>query len=788
MNLVLRLIQLMLRHRLVAGVLILASVAASAYAARTIEIRFQYSDLYNYEGNPRLPLLTRYTEEFGDPGSFVVLFIESKDVFANDVLAYVDSVTRQLESLDGFKQVRSLTNTRAVRAAGDDVESGLLVRQLPLTPEEHQRARDVALSSSLLVRRVVAPDGTATAVLAEMRIPATSASIPQQQATVEAMERVMRATPTPPGVRVQVTGAPLVEVETTRALVEDQAQLTPAVLLVLVVALALTFRSIHGIVLPLAAVSVSLAWTAGVFSFLHHPIDMVGSTIPTVLLVYGVVDPIFLYTRFTDKLAMSRTREQAVHEAMRELLLPCFLTSITTAIGFAAFITATLPMIKYFGIIVAIGVLFAFLTTITVLPLLLVSVRPSQVPDHKPWISTATDALMHWIWHIARSKPELMVGIAISALVLGGGAASQMRIVTEYVGTLPHGRVQDGVRMLEQKLSGVVRASIYLEGETDSMKKPEVLQAIEAVDRIAEKLPTVTSSLSLADLVGDTNRAFFSGDAKEQRVPDSESLISQYLSFVDPGDLSDFVNSDYSHSHIRILLQDRGSESLWQVRDVLQREIDARFPALGIQATITGYGLVSYYDADGVVVEVLWGFLVAFCAIILVQLTLFRSLRAALLGIVPNLVPVCACFLVMRALGFHLRVDNSLVLCVSVGGLFNTTIHITARILQQVRSGASDPDAIVERALAAVGPPSLYTAVILSLGFSAMGLSHFPGLQVLGLLCLVTLLTGFIADAMITTTLFKLFFNWSTARASATASGPGLGSDPLAARREEPSP
>ncbi|HKO94804.1 MAG TPA: MMPL family transporter, partial [Polyangiaceae bacterium] len=311
---------------------------------------------------------------------------------------------------------------------------------------------------------------------------------------------------------------------------------------------------------------------------------------------------------------------------------------------------------------------------------------------------------------------------------------------------------------------------------------------IEAVDRIAEKLPTVTSSISLADLVGDTNRAFFAGDSREQRVPESEALISQYLSLVDPGDLSDFVNSDYSRSHIRILLQDRGSESLWRVRDVLQRELDARFPTLGIQATITGYGIASYYDADRVVEEVLWGFLIAFCAIILVQLTLFRSLRAALLGIVPNLVPVCACFLVMRALGLQLRVDNSLVLCVSVGGLFNTTIHISARILQQVRRGASDPDGIIERALAAVGPPSLYTAVILSLGFSAMGFSHFPGLRVLGLLCLVTLLAGFVADAMITTTFFRLFFNWSTAQSALTAKGPGVGSDPLAAAREEPIP
>jgi predicted RND superfamily exporter protein len=159
---------------------------------------------------------------------------------------------------------------------------------------------------------------------------------------------------------------------------------------------------------------------------------------------------------------------------------------------------------------------------------------------------------------------------------------------------------------------------------------------------------------------------------------------------------------------------------------------------------------------------VLWGFVVAFGVILVVQLVMFRSLRIALISVVPNLVPVCVCFLVIRALGLNLRVDNSLVLCVSVGGLFNTTIHIVARIMQQIRAGAREPDQIVGRALAAVGPPSLYTAAILSLGFSAMSLSRFPGLQTLGLLCLVTLVSGFIADATMTTTFFSMFFNWSS--------------------------
>src|SRR5262245_59695902 len=116
MSLALRLLSLLLRHRLVSTLLILLTLGVSLNAARRIEVRFQDKDFYEYEGNPRLPLLRQYTQDFGDPGGFVVLLLEAPDVFASDVLRYIDSVTRQLESSEQFRQVRSLTNARTIRA------------------------------------------------------------------------------------------------------------------------------------------------------------------------------------------------------------------------------------------------------------------------------------------------------------------------------------------------------------------------------------------------------------------------------------------------------------------------------------------------------------------------------------------------------------------------------------------------------------------------------------------------------------------------------------------------
>jgi predicted RND superfamily exporter protein len=782
----LKVVQFLVRHRWATVAVILASMGIAAYGARTIQVRFQYRDFYDYQGNPRVPLLDRSNAEFGDPAGYVVLLIEAPDVFQPDVLRYVSDLTRQLEPAPEFSEVTSLANARSIRSEGEDVETGPVMRAVPRTPQEIEHLRRAALGSSLLVRRLVSLDSTATAILAKMRASPSSRTVEQQSVAVTAAKGVLADNPPPEKVHIRVSGAPVVEVETTRSLVRSQATLTPVVLLVMVVALIATFRSMQGVLLPLAAVGVSVVWTAGLYSLFHRPLDIIGSVFPTILLVYGVVDPIFVYTRYLRKLELGRTRNEAIFEALSELLLPCFLTSLTTALGFAAFVSATLPTIRNFGLIVAVGVSLAFVTTVGVLPVLLAIVPPPRRTRGATRVSVRVDAGFARLWRLIGSRRGLVLAGALAVLGAGAVAGGSIDIVNVYVGVLPKGPVRDSVRALEQKLSGVVRFVVYLEGPEGSMKRPEVLRAIDTIDKLAEKQPIVNSSVSLADLVSDANQAFEGGDPKEHRVPDSASLVAQYLALVDPSDRSELVSDDYSRSHIRVLVSDEGSLAVRHLREGLQGEIDRQFGPLGVTATITG-SVVGYDETDRIVVEVLWGFVAAFAIAVLLEWAMFRSVRIALISVVPNLVPVAACFLCMRLFGLHLRVDNSLVMCVSVGGLFNTTIHIIARILQEIRGGATDPDAIVERSLRAVGPASLYTAVILSAGFAVMGLSPFPGLQALGLLSMVTLMTGFVSDACVTSTMMRSTFDWKGAIAAAGRRPParssGAGVEPIAQAR-----
>jgi predicted RND superfamily exporter protein len=312
----------------------------------------------------------------------------------------------------------------------------------------------------------------------------------------------------------------------------------------------------------------------------------------------------------------------------------------------------------------------------------------------------------------------------------------------------------------------LIRLGVHLEGAPDSLKDPRVLQAIAQIDHDMEKEPLTTLSLSLADVIAEFNQAFQGGDRNARTIPQSASLITQYLTLVDRNDRATLASDDYARGRIAILLEDHGSAPTERLAARLQSSIDrSGLAALGVKTSLTGIAIVGYRELDRIVVELLYSFGCAFALIVLLQALFFRSLRIALISIVPNLLPMVACFCVTRLLHIDLRLDTCLVLCVSIGGLFNTTIHYSARVVQSVAGGARNPDEILLQAMRAVGPPSLYTAAILSIGFAVFAVSSFYGFRVFGLLSMITLVSGFFSDMIVTTVMMRMIFDWRRALA-----------------------
>ena len=756
-----RLVRWIVRRRYLVLAVVVVACAFAAYSARRIQIRFAFRDFFDYHGNPDVTTIDRYHKYFEDPAGFVAIVVESADVFDAKTLGYVTTLTHALEPSPLFSHVRSLINAKATRWADDSVDVGLLLPAIPGTRAEADRARAIAKQSVLIHRVLVSDDSHATLIAAQLAVAPTSCSLEDLRRVVAEVHTVVDAHPPPAGIHVRITGAPVLEVAASDALLFDQKVFTPIAIVLIVLALFFAFRCVHGIVLPVIAISVAALWTAGIFPMFGRPVDMVASTIPATLLVYGAVDPIFVLRRYLDKLAAGLGKEDAIVASYRELTLPCFLSSLTTAIGFAAFGTLHLPMIVAFGRVMAIGVLLAFVTTIVVLPVLL-AILPVPPPRRtSARLEGALARLMSATWHwLTRRRAAVL---AVLALVLAAGAVFGPRqtVSLYYTRILPPGHTADDIRFLERDFTGVIRSALFLEGPPDVMKDPRTLAAIARVEQTATRFPIVTVAISLADVVEEMNRAFMEGDPKEHRIPKSPNLVAEYLQMLDPGDVARLVTGDDARSHVMIFSKDEGTAAWRPMRAAVMAAAHRELAPLGISAHMTEENPAGFDVLDPLVGQMVWGFALAFGLVVLFIALILKSVRAALISVIPNLIPVITSFLFLAAAGITLRIGTVLFLSVSIGGLFNTAIQFLARVQQRhAADPAASPDDVIEQSMREVGPPALFTAVILSAGFVIFTLSRFPDLRVFGVLAMNTLLVGFVSDMCYTTTFTRMFFRW----------------------------
>jgi predicted RND superfamily exporter protein len=140
--------------------------------------------------------------------------------------------------------------------------------------------------------------------------------------------------------------------------------------------------------------------------------------------------------------------------------------------------------------------------------------------------------------------------------------------------------------------------------------------------------------------------------------------------------------------------------------------------------------------------------------ITVVMVLYLRSLKAALIAMIPNLLPVLLTFGVMGAMGISLNFATVMIASVAIGNAMNDTIHFLVRYRREVET---DPDRekAVENTLLHSGRPIVFSDVAMAAGCGIFMLSDFEPSRSFGFLMAFTMLTALLADLLVTPYLVK---------------------------------
>jgi uncharacterized protein len=484
----------LLKHRaivLVAALTLTGLLASSMIPLDRVRFDFSFRRLFRFDGE-QAGELTKFKNHFGDDaGTVGLLYLapesagERPSALAPDICSSMSRIHQWLEDRPELDQNFTISPLMATDFFAEPMRGEALSRVLPsaapATIEEWSRAwrSGSALSPELSAFETTAgriqqhhlyrgmflsEGGNVAALLFRFDLahnhPTSRREFLSELADLVVAEDQLLGD----AISIETFGIPVVTEEYTRLSMQDIARTAPLSMLMMTLFLFLLFRSAAATILPQVVVLVGVICAVGFMQWTDEPLNIISHIVPVVVLVVGVADAVHILSRYNEERNKGRGVQQSVRRTVVMLSKACFLTSATTAIGFASLTTATIATIASFGLYTAIAVMFTFVVNMTLLPvgLSLVSPKPRKVRSNT-FLTRSLDAAARFSVDHARG---IFVGGTLATLAAVVFVIFNLSVNNHLLEEVPDSNpVSRATRAMETHLSPVVPHEVLVWGK-----------------------------------------------------------------------------------------------------------------------------------------------------------------------------------------------------------------------------------------------------------------------------------------------------------------------------------
>ncbi len=471
--------------------------------------------------------------------------------------------------------------------------------------------------------------------------------------------------------------------------------------------------------LALVVVPLTLVSTLGVMALVGVEMTMLTSTLPTLLLCMSVADGVHMVGRFLEERRLDGEPKAAAARTFAAMFVPCLMTSLTTIVGFGTLCTARLVDLRWLGVFAALGMVFAWLYTMAILPAALSFVRwPAGRRPMDP-----SDLVVRGALCGLRISPRGWAFGSALVLVVAAFGASRVEVEHKLTSDLwPDSEVVQQMRWYEERFVGIVPSEVIVTtkagfGDAERDQLAQLRQRLEA-------LPGVSRTLSIADLLADG-------------LPPLLLPALARSGLLPTGMLSD----DGRTARVMVFRGDFGTTAFRAFAGSIAA-LATEHPAFTVR--LAGMNLVGTEQVLRMTDDLVWSFVGSFGLIFLLVWLQCRSLGLALLGMLSCLLPMLVLLSLMAWLEIALRPLTVIAFCVALGLMIDDAIHLLARWQEERRQGRLAGDA-AHTVVVTAGKPVVVTTLLLLVGFATILGSGFRGTATFGFLVVVALLGALFA-------------------------------------------
>ena len=553
-----------LRHRVV---VIVGTIILTGFFAIGLTRLWVNSDFTSYlkPDDPAVKLFNRVGEEYKG-NSIVMVGIETDDVFTYPALKLVGDLTEAFKQIRGVSSVISLTDTIDIREVEGTLEVGNLIDKdnLPSTPQELKRLREYVLSKEMYRGRIISEDGRITLMICRLAQDVDKSAVADK--IRKTAERIAK------GVKIYYSGVPVFSLEAQKIILQDAKRLIPIAIVVVVLVLFFSFRSVRGVILPLIAVVVSVVWAIGLMGWLNVPFSIISNITPVLLIAIGTAYGIHLLSKYYEE--ESGDGKARTMAALGDVGVPITLAGLTTLIGFLSFIGAYITAITDAGVFTAIGVGVATLMSLTLIPAVLSLLKPKgRRSGGDPSFGRLAGRMTDFI--LRSGKFVLILALSLSLIAIAGLSRISREVnLMEYFPKNSLVRISE--EMMQKRFGGSIPIQIVVKGD---MSDPFVLKRMRRMEKFLNSLPYVSNSQSIADLICEMNKVMNG----RYTVPETPEGVANLWFFIEGKEiLKQFVNEKRTEGIIQAQIGTTETGERIKIVDAVNRYISQLSPRIDV--------------------------------------------------------------------------------------------------------------------------------------------------------------------------------------------------------------
>ena len=540
----------------------------------------------------------------------------------------------------------------------------------------------------------------------------------------------------------------------------------------LIVALGVIFRKVCWVVLPILCCTLSVLAMIGILGIFGWEVTVISSNFISLQLIITMALTIHLIVRYRELQVDNPewSQMELVKETVFSKFIPCLYTTLTTVAGFGSLLICDILPVITFGLMMSVGLVVSLVVTFFLFPAILCLIPKGKSGEDRQFCGGFTRFLANVTQNNAKAV-FIITGLLIAMIAVGVSRLTVENSFIDYFGESTE--IYQGLKVIDQNLGGTTPLDIIVSFQeadleandhslvnddtgTESSKEFEGEDEFDEFDEFEE--------------VDNSDKYWFTADkmAKIMKVHDYlESLpeIGKVLSlgtmlkiaeeFTDGKPLDDFqlallytqlpdnfknmalapyISIPDNQARLTVRIKDsleglKRDDLLKQITSDMGNKLGLQEHQYQLAGMMVLYNnmLQSLFSSQILTI----GFVVL--ALVVMFTLLFRSIKIALIAIIPNVISAVAVLGIMGLAGMPLDFITITIAAISIGIAVDDTIHYIHRFKEEYEVDRSYINSM-HRCHGSIGNAMYYTSLTIIAGFSILVLSYFIPTILFGLL------------------------------------------------------